>query len=176
MALQPGVVQENSKDKSSTKTEPNIPLNRERYYKTEKQLLREKVFRKYNSRCYDCGSLDKLHMHHILEVQYGGKDDIDNLILLCEKCHQKRHGREFSYARDGERRSSNNEKLQSLRYVINNRKTISIVYEKQDGSITVREIAPNNIYEEDNRLYVQAYCYLRNERRTFRVSRIKELY
>jgi len=164
----------NSTNKSSNS---NLPTYNIRYQKNEAELLREQVFRKYNHKCNECGSHNMLQIHHLLEVKYGGKDRIDNMILLCENCHQKKHGREFTYDGNSTRGVVKNKtfaKLQKLRQAQGDKK-ISIVYEKKDGSVTKREIEPKEIYENDNRLYVKAYCYLRNAKRTFRISRIKNI-
>ncbi|MDP9316397.1 MAG: group II intron reverse transcriptase/maturase [Chloroflexota bacterium] len=37
--------------------------------------------------CADCGSRANLDVHHILPRRNGGKDTLDNLITLCERCH-----------------------------------------------------------------------------------------
>lgn len=50
-------------------------------------------------RCRDCGQDYNLEVHHITYRKNGvsivGKelDNLDCLILLCEKCHQKAHNR-----------------------------------------------------------------------------------
>jgi hypothetical protein len=165
------------KNSTNINLDSNLPPYNIRYQKNEAELLREHVFRKYNYKCNECGSHNMLQIHHLLEVQYGGKDRIDNMILLCENCHQKKHGREFTYNDNSKRKTVKNEtfaKLQKLRHAQGN-KNISIVYEKKDGSVTKREIEPKEIYENDNRLYVKAYCYLRNAKRIFRISRIKNI-
>jgi len=60
---------------------------------------------------------------------------------------------------------------------IEKRKKVSIIYvsNKQNGikrEITKREILPLGIIEENGIKYVKAFCYLRNEERTFRFDRI----
>jgi hypothetical protein len=37
--------------------------------------------------CQKCGTADHLEVHHIKERVYGGTDELDNLIALCETCH-----------------------------------------------------------------------------------------
>lgn len=41
--------------------------------------------------CQICGS--KLHAagHHIMDYQYGGSAEEDNIITLCRSCHNKVH-------------------------------------------------------------------------------------
>lgn len=46
-----------------------------------------------NYKCRDCGQKNsvKLVVHHINPLVYGGNNEYNNLILLCERCHSKRH-------------------------------------------------------------------------------------
>lgn len=37
--------------------------------------------------CQDCGSNENLEIHHILPVSQGGKNVLNNLKTVCEKCH-----------------------------------------------------------------------------------------
>jgi hypothetical protein len=39
----------------------------------------------------------KLEVHHINPKRYNGSNTLDNLITLCEKCHQKTEGKELQY-------------------------------------------------------------------------------
>ena len=41
--------------------------------------------------CQLCGSPHNLHRHHIRYGAEGRKTYIGNIIVLCEKCHQKVH-------------------------------------------------------------------------------------
>ena len=54
--------------------------------------------RQANYRCEGCGWVPRsryerryLHAHHRISRNQGGTDTQDNLICLCEKCHQKEH-------------------------------------------------------------------------------------
>jgi hypothetical protein len=40
----------------------------------------------------DCGSTSYLEIHHIIFRSQGGKDELDNLVLLCKECHMRAHG------------------------------------------------------------------------------------
>jgi hypothetical protein len=55
--------------------------------------LKNKVFLKFTNKCYVCGFSIKeaLRVHHKMQVSYGGKDIINNLILLCSNCHSIIH-------------------------------------------------------------------------------------
>ncbi len=50
--------------------------------------LREAVLRR-DGKCFKCGRIDRLHMHHLKPRKKGGKDELNNLIALCGKCHLK---------------------------------------------------------------------------------------
>ena len=38
--------------------------------------------------CFECGSVEQCHRHHVVPQSLGGR----NTILLCEGCHSKVHG------------------------------------------------------------------------------------
>ena len=41
------------------------------------------------SRCRLCGVADRLHVHHVKPISYGGNHSLQNLIVLCRSCHMK---------------------------------------------------------------------------------------
>lgn len=41
--------------------------------------------------CQICGSHDDVEGHHMIDYQYGGAADVDNIITLCRECHKKVH-------------------------------------------------------------------------------------
>lgn len=41
--------------------------------------------------CFNKTEIINCQVHHIVPVSNGGKDDIENLILLCASCHTKVH-------------------------------------------------------------------------------------
>jgi len=43
--------------------------------------------------CADCGDTENLQRHHLVSVMLGGRNVKENLVWLCKKCHDKRHGR-----------------------------------------------------------------------------------
>lgn len=49
---------------------------------------------------------------------------------------------------------------------------LKITYKKVDGEISDRDITPLNFLRLKNKLYVEAFCHLRNEKRNFKLSKI----
>lgn len=58
---------------------------------------------------------------------------------------------------------------------IQENKSITIKYRKFDGSISTRRLSNVEYSDEFGDDYIQAYCHLRNENRTFKISRIIEV-
>lgn len=42
-------------------------------------------------KCVECESDNKLVVHHIKPLVFGGNNDVSNLETLCIKCHKKKH-------------------------------------------------------------------------------------
>ncbi len=59
--------------------------------KQRNQALRKKVFERDNFTCQKCKIQDKtaklLEVHHIIPLYSEGKDELNNLIILCNDCH-----------------------------------------------------------------------------------------
>jgi hypothetical protein len=53
--------------------------------------IREAVLSRDSHKCGNCGSSDRLHVHHIVPLSKGGSNEIGNLRTLCEGCHKKIH-------------------------------------------------------------------------------------
>ena len=53
----------------------------------------------YCENCGKAGRVDKggFDLHHILPRSHGGGDEVDNIILLCRRCHNAAHGLEKTY-------------------------------------------------------------------------------
>jgi hypothetical protein len=41
--------------------------------------------------CCRCGSSEELRVHHIVPIAFGGESEYENLVTLCEDCHQDAH-------------------------------------------------------------------------------------
>ena len=61
--------------------------------KSEYDTWRDKVFKKCNNRCKECGSDKNLHAHHIIPISEDSSlaFDVDNGIALCVSCHADKH-------------------------------------------------------------------------------------
>ena len=61
-----------------------------------------------------------------------------------------------------------------IKEAIQQNKEITIKYQKYDGSVSTRRISNIELSDEYGDGYIRAYCHLRNEERTFKISRIIE--
>lgn len=41
--------------------------------------------------CQICGSTDQVEGHHIINYQFGGAADANNIVTLCHRCHKQVH-------------------------------------------------------------------------------------
>lgn len=71
-----------------------IYFNQTRYIRKE---VREEIFKLNNSRCQNCSMTNQDHkikynrsleMHHIIPYHKNGKNELNNLKLLCKECHK----------------------------------------------------------------------------------------
>lgn len=67
------------------------------------------------------------------------------------------------------------EKLQILQAQINNHKKIQLDYIDANGSQTSRIVSPKKLYLRNGSWYIQAYCDLRQEKREFKLTRIRKI-
>jgi hypothetical protein len=60
--------------------------------------IRKAVILRDGCKCMECGKSNcKLEVHHINPKRFNGSNTLDNLITLCQKCHQKTEGNELQY-------------------------------------------------------------------------------
>ncbi|MGH2758016.1 MAG: DUF222 domain-containing protein [Actinomycetota bacterium] len=50
--------------------------------------------------CVVCGRRAGCHAHHVKHWAHGGRTDLENLVLLCRRCHRSVHESGFGLARD----------------------------------------------------------------------------
>lgn len=61
--------------------------------------MRKRIWARDHSRCQMCGSTNgSLECHHIIPTRYGGRNSVDNGILLCNTCHDKVGFHELNWA------------------------------------------------------------------------------
>lgn len=41
--------------------------------------------------CRRCGCIENLRVHHIVPIAFGGESECENLVVLCEECHEDAH-------------------------------------------------------------------------------------
>lgn len=68
-----------------------------------------------------------------------------------------------------------NEFLAVLEQAINLEKRLELLYESAGGVVTNRQVEPIEIIAIDGQSYLLAYCYLRRDRRMFKVERVKNV-
>lgn len=51
----------------------------------------KKLRKELGNKCQLCKSKINIHIHHVMPRFKTGKDTLDNLILLCQRCHMKVH-------------------------------------------------------------------------------------
>jgi len=64
------------------------------YTSSEWKEACSEVYRRDKARCVSCGEVENLHVHHI--ESFADKDkraDVNNLVLLCVKCHRFVHSK-----------------------------------------------------------------------------------
>ena len=139
-----------------------------------------------NNYCKICGNLNGLQVHHKKNIKNGGNHTSDNLIVLCEECHKDQHGgKDFSYA-NSSNRSLFSKKLESVQNSIENNYSLKFNYSKykgyskftglnHNGEKSFREILPKKIKVLGNSLIVNGHCNLRDEERSFNISRMSNL-
>lgn len=63
-----------------------------RYLKTDHwKETRAEALKRGHYKCHDCGSTANLQVHHLTYARRGHERQSD-LVVVCDKCHKKRHG------------------------------------------------------------------------------------
>ena len=55
--------------------------------------FRDEVFKFYGHKCQVCNGIDKLHVHH-KTYENRGRETFNDVILICDLCHAKIHGKQ----------------------------------------------------------------------------------
>ena len=69
--------------------ESDAPPER-RHFEAMKPTISAGLFDKYNNKCAQCGSSEKLEIDHIIPIARGGSNETTNLQILCRKCNRKK--------------------------------------------------------------------------------------
>lgn len=142
--------------------------------------IRKTVFTRDNYTCRSCGRKNNLTVDHIVQLSRGGSNNLENLQTLCRHCHEQKDNKKIfdkSFNHHGNYGSQANPStvVQSVERAINTKARIKIAYTDIKGKVTYRDITPSHFTKEHGIPYVVAFCHLRNDKRTFRLSRMKVL-
>ncbi|HBY98949.1 MAG TPA: hypothetical protein DEP84_34215 [Chloroflexi bacterium] len=59
-----------------------------------REHLKAQVKRRDSFTCQQCGRRgEPLEVHHRIQPETGGRDEVPNLVTLCPDCHDRAHGR-----------------------------------------------------------------------------------
>ena len=130
--------------------------------------------------CTQCGSYNNLHAHHITSLSRGGSNRLENLILLCESCHKRKHNTDsFS---DSTSSPAMGDRIKNITYAISSRRNIEFLYKKRsDIQYDKRVLTPYKLKTLAHKntdgatLCVEGFCHKRQENRTFALKRMKNL-
>ncbi len=170
-----------NKEEVLKRKQENKPVERNQHgfvVNQEREEIKQKVFDKKGYVCSDCGVREDLDVHHILPRKMWWRDIISNLKVLCRDCHEKLHW--YEIIDDTENKGKwPSKKLILIHKAMDENLKLFIVYKKfdedQEDYITRRVIDPMELYYENGRQYLKAYCHLRKQQRNFRISRIAKI-
>ena len=150
-------------------------------WKQRCNMLKEKIGNYYYGICSKCGTSKNLHVHHNIPLSQGGSNKIENLILLCDKCHLKYHNREKFSNKKFVRLSIQN-KIEIINNAIYNNKYIEFYYKKKDDQEYMKRIIKPyyfknvpHIHSSESTLCIKGLCFIRNADRTFALKRMKNI-
>lgn len=137
---------------------------------------RQEVLQRDGYTCTRCGITKNLSIDHKTPLSLGGDDSMHNLTTLCRDCHENKDQRQIFNrdfdADDNYGRNTNlSRKIKLISAALTGDKIIKISYCDSKGHKTIRTIQPKQLVKNKNRIYLIAHCYLRNDKRTFRLSR-----
>jgi len=93
--------------RKSKKNNPELARKKNRKTKSEDyqtyllssewRLFRQKAFKHHGKVCKTCGSKEHLQVHH-LHYKNIFHEQLEDVVILCETCHEAVHGRKFVYS------------------------------------------------------------------------------
>ena len=137
-------------------------------------------------RCKDCLKNTELgngHAHHLVQLKFGGTNEISNLLWLCKKCHQKRHPHNINSKKEIPKINNGFEVrqrkprtlMQKIDLCLSSGKLLKINYENiklEKSTRNIRIISIINDKSSGKEKWIKAFCYKRSENRTFKLDRI----
>lgn len=63
---------------------------RKQFGKKRESLFKELV-KNSGKKCHYCINTEGLEIHHLLPLSHGGENNIENLVLTCQDCHEELH-------------------------------------------------------------------------------------
>ena len=132
--------------------------------------------------CEDCDSKDQvLHVHHIMPISSGGNHADDNLICLCEFCHQGYH-KNWPLGRGSrktgvKRKSFYQIKVERILQAINEKRDIKFDYVNQKDEEKFGRCATPIRLERNEFGYqmLSARCHIDKIKKSFGVHRMTKL-
>ena len=139
--------------------------------------IRKAVLARDSYTCRSCRRKDNLTVDHIVQLSQGGTNSMENMQTLCRYCHEKKDNRKifdktFNHDSNYGSRTTSSPTVQTIEQAIRAHSRIKITYTDINQKITYREITPSHFTKEHGIAYLVAFCHLRNEKRTFRLSRL----
>lgn len=139
---------------------------------------RKEVLSRDGYTCTRCGVTKNLSIDHRTPLSLGGDDSMDNLTTLCKDCHENKDqrnifNRDFDADDNYGRNPQLSRKVQIVANALKQNQNVRINYTDSKGKTTEREVQPKQLVKNKGRIYLISYCYLRNEKRTFRLSRAR---
>ena len=138
---------------------------------------RKEVFERDGYVCSRCGANKNLTIDHKIPLSLGGDSALGNLSVLCRNCHENKDqrilfDRGFDAKDNYGKNPSIKRKIRLISLALENNETIRIKYTDIERNKTNRIVEPERIKVEDGRIYLIGFCRLRNDSRTFRISRM----
>jgi hypothetical protein len=64
--------------------------DKRKFINKNRKLIYDNLVERDGERCRDCKNMGRLHIDHIIPLDYNGSNDLKNLQLLCQSCNLKK--------------------------------------------------------------------------------------
>lgn len=139
---------------------------------------RERVLVRSGHRCEQCGSRNAvLHVHHRVPRQRGGTHRLQNLVALCNRCHQRRHLHPIGNTEtwDSPPPGEHMQKVELISRALREGWLVHFHYRRRDGQRSQRSVRPLAIVTIEAAPCLKGYCYLRHAERHFHIGRMSRV-